>query len=91
MAASSIAMAPPAAMNGRIGWQESPSSTIRPPLQRSLRSRSKTGHNVTSFVTCSTRSRSGWKWAKSWISASRVLGSEAASVSQLARGTTPMT
>ena len=38
MAASSIAIAPPAAMNGRTGWHASPiSTTIRPSLQRSWR------------------------------------------------------
>jgi hypothetical protein len=40
IAASSTAIAPPAPMKGRIGWQASPRRTKRPPLQQSLRGRS---------------------------------------------------
>ena len=59
MAASSIAMEPPAAMNGRTGWQASPISTTRPMLQQSLRARACIGHTVTSIAASAARSRSG--------------------------------
>jgi hypothetical protein len=64
---------------------------MRPPLQRSLRSRSKIGQTVTSVVTSMTRSRSAWKSPKLLNNSSRELGSEAASLSHLALGATPMT
>jgi len=48
IAASSTAMAPPAAIKGRMGWQAfSQQARTRLRLQQSLRSRSKIGHTLT--------------------------------------------
>jgi hypothetical protein len=56
-----------------------------------VRSRSKIGQTVTSVVTSMTRNRSAWKPSKHWNNSARELGSDAASLSNGARGTTPMT
>ncbi|CFU09248.1 Uncharacterised protein [Bordetella pertussis] len=87
MAASSIAMAAPCAMCGFIGWQASPSSTMRPRLHSGSGSRSSRGHLETSGVASMSACTVGCQPAKAARISSLLLGTQLLPMSHCCSGT----